>query len=672
MTTKKSTELTLRDKLSRLTYTQACKLLGEDGPNLIRKGAAFVIDIDSQVRLNDRRFELRFPAPDNTVVTISLEDDAHQRLRWRCSTSNTACPAVGAAFSLILEEKRALGLAVTPDEDLPSELLSEEALVKRALAERAERARAEKMQLRSTDPSQPWTDYLITNPESGKTYRVNLRGEEQGQSYCSCPDFRTNTLGTCKHILHALHKVRQRFSAAIRRRPYRRERSLLYLHYGSDLALRLETPDRLAPEIEPLIRPLQTGTSPTSTTCCGACAGYRPPATKSPSRPTPRSTSSSGCSRIASGIAWPRFRRDPARHPLRKELLKTELLPYQLDGIAFAVGAGRAILADDMGLGKTIQGVGVAEVLAREAEIAKVLVVCPASLKSQWRNEIHRFSHRDCQLVIGTARQRAEQYSDPCFFTICNYEQVLRDILPIERVKWDLIILDEGQRIKNWEAKTSRVHQGPEIPLRPGAVRHAAGEPPGRTVLGRAVHRRPPPRPRLPLLPSAIAWWTSTARCWATRTSSELRENLKPDPAAADAGFGDAAVAAADHGDRPHPAHRRTGGPAPRPHETVVQITSKKFLTEMDLLRLQKALLMCRMSANSTFLVDKQPPGFSSKLQRLDELIEQLFAEPDRKAVLFSEWTTMLDLIEPLLTSRRIPFRAAGRLGARRSSGSSW
>src|SRR5437763_15917726 len=43
---------------------------------------------------------------------------------------------------------------------------------------------------------------------------------------------------------------------------------------------------------------------------------------------------------------------------------------------------------------------------------------------------------------------------------ICNYEQVLHDILSIERVNWDLISLDEGQRIKNWEAKTSRVIKG--------------------------------------------------------------------------------------------------------------------------------------------------------------------------------------------------------------------
>ena len=76
----------------------------------------------------------------------------------------------------------------------------------------------------------------------------------------------------------------------------------------------------------------------------------------------------------------------------------------------------------------------------------------------------------------------------------------------------------------------------------------------------------------------------------------------------------------------------------------------------MDLLRLQKALLMCRMAADSTFLVDKQKPGYSTKLERLDELFESLFEEEGRKVVLFSEWTTMLDLIEPLLRKRKLEF----------------
>ena len=83
----------------------------------------------------------------------------------------------------------------------------------------------------------------------------------------------------------------------------------------------------------------------------------------------------------------------------------------------------------------------------------------------------------------------------------------------------------------------------------------------------------------------------------------------------------------------------------------------------MDLLRLQKALLMCRMSANSTFLVDKEPPGYSSKLEELRELLTQVFVEEGRKAVLFSEWTTMLNLIEQILDGQGLPFvRLDGRV----------
>jgi superfamily II DNA/RNA helicase len=90
--------------------------------------------------------------------------------------------------------------------------------------------------------------------------------------------------------------------------------------------------------------------------------------------------------------------------------------------------------------------------------------------------------------------------------------------------------------------------------------------------------------------------------------------------------------------------------------QIVVSITRKKYLTEMDLLRLRQALLMCRMTADSTALVDKQHPGYSSKLQALDELFEQMFVDSSRKAVVFSEWTSMLNLIEPLLTRRGIRF----------------
>ncbi len=88
----------------------------------------------------------------------------------------------------------------------------------------------------------------------------------------------------------------------------------------------------------------------------------------------------------------------------------------------------------------------------------------------------------------------------------------------------------------------------------------------------------------------------------------------------------------------------------------AARIAAKRYLTEMDLLMLQKHLLMARMAANSTFLVDKQEPSYSSKLERLGELLGQLADEADRKLVLFSEWTTMLTLIEPLLKNTGLDF----------------
>jgi len=73
-----------------------------------------------------------------------------------------------------------------------------------------------------------------------------------------------------------------------------------------------------------------------------------------------------------------------------------------------------------MGLGKTVQGIGTAELLARLAGIERVLVVCPASVKSQWRLEIERFTDHECRLVLGSAAERALQYAEGDFFTVCN------------------------------------------------------------------------------------------------------------------------------------------------------------------------------------------------------------------------------------------------------------
>jgi SNF2 family DNA or RNA helicase len=225
----------------------------------------------------------------------------------------------------------------------------------------------------------------------------------------------------------------------------------------------------------------------------------------------------------------------------------------------------------------------------------------------------------------------------------------------VERARWDLIILDEGQRIKNWQAKTSRVIKGLASPFA-------------------LVLSGTPLENRLDELYSVVQFINARqlgpafrffhrhrvvdekGRVLGYKNLDELRRDLGPillrrtramvlrqlPPRSTEI----LRIAPTAEQSEIHDGHKRT----------VVTILAKRYISEMDLLRLQKALLMCRMAADSTFLVDKQPPGHSTKLAELDSLLEKLAAEQGRKIILFSEWTTMLDLIEPLVDKRHIEF----------------
>jgi hypothetical protein len=440
--TKKNTTLTLIDKLSQLSYSQTVKLLGSDGPKLLRAGEKWDFRIEEDVYVGEDLFRLKFPsaagesASAAVAVTISLMEEAYDRLHWSCTACESLCEHIGAAFSLILDEKMALGLAAPPPERVPVESLSELELIERAVAERWERARTERMTVKSANPDQPWTDYTVTSTISGKTYRVAVRGREPGESYCSCPDFRTNTLGTCKHTLQVLAKLKRRFTPTQLKRPYNRKTISVHVQYRDRAALRLLLPEKLDPKVDEALGNLRDQDMDDVSDLLKRIQHLERQGRTVHIYPDAEEFIQQRLllDRIARRVA--EIRCEPDSHPLRRELLKAELLPYQLDGIAFAAGAGRAVLADDMGLGKTIQAIGVSELLAREAGISKVLVVCPASVKSQWWNEIQRFCARDCQLVSGSSASRGSQYASDCFFTVCNYEQVLRDILSIERVNW--------------------------------------------------------------------------------------------------------------------------------------------------------------------------------------------------------------------------------------------
>ncbi len=643
----------LKETLSKLTMKRAAALLGPNGKDLIRAGGRYPIDLDLDVTLTEDLFLLNI---DKSLVTIRTSERAASGLELRCSTCNQPCDHAGAALAVILEEKLALHLAAPPPPSSPAGELTPEELTAQALADREERAATERMELKSMDLKTLWTDYTVTSLVSGKTYRVALRGWERGESYCNCPDFRKNTLGTCKHLLFALDRVKGRFSKTVRETPYRPSHSYVFLLYGRELELRLAVAEGLEGPPAGLLRPIagKPITDPRDLLQRLSRAeqlGHEVTVYPDAEEYLQRALLMERLQKTAAEV-----RRDPASHPLRTTLLKTELLPYQLDGIGFALGAGRAILADDMGLGKTIQGIGTAELLARETGISRTLVVCPASLKSQWQAEIERHCDRSSQVIFGDGDFRAGQYQHrDSFFTICNYEQVLRDIDTIARETWDLIILDEGQRIKNWEAKTSRTIKG----LRSPFALVLSGTPLENRLdelysvvefiderrLGPAfrffhTHRIEDEKGKVLGYRHLDEVRRQLQPILLRRTRKQVMQELPPRTTEI------RRITPTEEQLQIHAAQQKT----------ISTILKKRFLTEMDLLRLQKALLICRMAANSTYLVDKEPPGYSSKLEELEALLDQLTAEDDRKIVLFSEWTNMLNLIEPMLEKRRLPF----------------
>ncbi|HBE42829.1 MAG TPA: hypothetical protein DDW27_16825 [Bacteroidales bacterium] len=103
-----------------------------------------------------------------------------------------------------------------------------------------------------------------------------------------------------------------------------------------------------------------------------------------------------------------------------------------------------------------IQAIGSAVLKKEIFGFKKTLIVCPASIKQQWKKEIENFTSEKALVVSGKPEEREQQYTDNnYFFFIINYETVLRDQLAINRAGIDFLILDEAQRAKNYETKTS-------------------------------------------------------------------------------------------------------------------------------------------------------------------------------------------------------------------------
>ncbi len=137
-------------------------------------------------------------------------------------------------------------------------------------------------------------------------------------------------------------------------------------------------------------------------------------------------------------------------------VINATLYPYQKEGILFSVFKKGVIIADEMGLGKTIQAIATAILKKEDFNVKRTLVICPASVKHQWKNEVLKFSNEKAAVIEGNPENRNNLYiNDDSFFHIINYETVLRDLSFINKADYDFVILDEAQKIKNYETQTA-------------------------------------------------------------------------------------------------------------------------------------------------------------------------------------------------------------------------
>ena len=158
--------------------------------------------------------------------------------------------------------------------------------------------------------------------------------------------------------------------------------------------------------------------------------------------------------RLWAALAVPRSRA-PTLTPARRLEWPGELMPFQRDGVGALIGMDRLLLSDDMGLGKTVQAVAALRILKARGEIGLCLVVAPASVLDQWRREIARWAPEMSAIIIrGSADDRAWQWRAKSDVTLVSYDVLRSDAailttLRASRGAWDVVVLDEAQRIKN-------------------------------------------------------------------------------------------------------------------------------------------------------------------------------------------------------------------------------
>jgi superfamily II DNA or RNA helicase len=513
--------------------------------------------------------------------------------------------------------------------------------------------RTQKFRLRNLGDHPALSEFQVTNPESRNNYRVTVRGLALGDNSCTCPDFATNTLGTCKHIEFTLAKLMRKSDAKrALKNGHWPPTSEVHLQYGAQRHIRFRPGDDCPAALAKL-----------ATKYFGDDRLLLPDAAEKFDDFLTAAREIDPDLKVGDDVlaylaelrdaderrrkiaeAFPKGIRSAAF----KDLLKVPLYDYQREGCLFAARAGRCLIGDEMGLGKTVQAIAAAEIMAKLFGVERVLIVCPTSLKHQWQREIEKFTGRTAQVIGGLKPARVEGFAakEP-FFKITNYDTVHIDLDNISAWAPDLVVLDEAQRIKNWSTRVARSVKKIQSPY---AI----------------VLTGTPLENRLEELVSIVQFvdlfrlgptfrllhdhqeHDEVGKVIGYKNLNKIGETLSPVllrrqkdqvldqlPERID---NTVFVPMTEYQRQLHTEGR----------EVVAKIVAKwrrfRFLTEADKHRLMAGLQQMRMSCDSSYLIDeKSDQGL--KATEVMTVLSELLERPGTKAVVFSQWLRMHELL---------------------------
>lgn len=524
------------------------------------------------------------------------------------------------------------------------------------------RGRNESFDIQPADPDQSYHGTYEVRSSSGRLYRVEIRDLKQLTNSCTCADYDANGLGTCKHIEGVLHHLRKAGVKAFREAAAMGSPFVEVFIPGLEGGkIQMQCPSKPVPKkwlepIEGVVARMRRG-DPTRPLAELRELGERRPdllrVSHSLERWAERRTRE-----IRSHRKRNKFLKDVEAGRKSLDVLRFPLFPYQREGMLHLAFGERVLLADDMGLGKTVQALAACALLHELGAIERVLVVCPASLKSEWEEQIKAATDFSLRIVSGSRAQRLTQYEDPEFFTLINYEQILVDEEEIQRkVAPDVIILDEAQRIKNWRTKTASavkrlrsryafVLTGTPLENRIEEV-YSIIQYLDPKILGPLFrfnrdyyefdeHGHPLGYRNLDLLAKRI-------QPVMLRRRKEDIESELPDRTLNNYFLDMTEEQSVRYGD-----YKRVV-------DMYASLAKRRPLTPEEFERLQIALACMRMVCDTPYILDETVRD-CPKLEEMERVLEELLEDQDRKILVFSEWVRMLELVRHRLEELEIGF----------------